>query len=56
MIETYLQQIDERLSASPLVSEVQILRRSIGDTFPDHLHDGIENQVVAMHRSMALKF
>ena len=111
MIETYLQQIDELLSTSPLVSEVQILRRSIRDTelekvlnyryrvtladggfvelterilevgsslevtkyrhhwqdstgklikrwdnaphhpevdtFPDHLHDGIENQVVS---------
>lgn len=32
MIETYLQQIDELLSANPLVSEVQILRRSIRDT------------------------
>lgn len=32
MIETYLQQIDELLSTSPLVSEVQILRRSIRDT------------------------
>lgn len=32
MIETYLQQIDELLSANPLVREVQILRRSIRDT------------------------
>ncbi|MDE2953303.1 MAG: DUF6516 family protein [Gemmatimonadota bacterium] len=32
MIETYLQQIDELLSANPLISEVQILRRSIRDT------------------------
>ncbi len=32
MIETYLRQIDELLSANPLVSEVQILRRSIRDT------------------------
>ncbi|MCE2434184.1 MAG: hypothetical protein J4F29_14890 [Candidatus Latescibacteria bacterium] len=32
MIETYLQQIDALLSSNPLVSEVQILRRSIRDT------------------------
>lgn len=32
MIETYLRQIDELLSASPMVSDVEILRRSIRDT------------------------
>jgi hypothetical protein len=32
MIEAYLRQIDELLSASPMVSDVEILRRSIRDT------------------------
>ena len=32
MIEEYLQRIDELLSASPAVSEVEIIRRSIRDT------------------------
>ncbi len=32
MIEAYLRQIDELLSASPMVSDVEVLRRSIRDT------------------------
>jgi len=32
MIEEYLQRIDELLSASPAVSDVEIIRRSIRDT------------------------
>jgi hypothetical protein len=32
MIDSYLRQIDELLSASPMVSDVEILRRSIRDT------------------------
>lgn len=32
MIEAYLRQIDERLSTSPAVNSVEILRRSIRDT------------------------
>ncbi len=32
MIEEYLRQIDELLSTSPVVSEVEIIRRSIRDT------------------------
>ena len=32
MIEDYLQRIDELLSTSPAVSDVEIIRRSIRDT------------------------
>jgi hypothetical protein len=32
MIEEYLQRIDELLSASPVVSGVEVVRRSIRDT------------------------
>ena len=32
MIEKYLRQIDELLSTSPVVSDVEIMRRSIRDT------------------------
>jgi hypothetical protein len=32
MIEEYLRQIDELLSTSPVVNDVEIIRRSIRDT------------------------
>ena len=50
MIEEYLQRIDALLSASPAVSEVEIIRRSIRDTELEkilHYREGAEDRVVS---------
>jgi hypothetical protein len=54
MIEAYLQSIDALLSASPLVRDVEIVRRTIRDTeFEKVLHYRMERASTSDHEARA---